>query len=70
MRRHLLGIAEGGEERLREATEARIRAKYQREFTATTTSQQKAAIDEKVRQELRDEMKRIASPYSLWARLL
>jgi len=66
MKSHQMGIAVGGEWRLRKATEARIRAKYQSELAAASDRQEKAAIERKMQQEIREEMKRIASPYSLW----
>jgi hypothetical protein len=66
MTKHSLGIATGGERRLRKATEERIRAKHQAELSAITDSRQKAEIEDKIRRELKAEMKRIASPYSLW----
>ena len=66
MKKHLFGIAVGGEQRLREATEARIQTKYQSELAAASGKQQKAAIKEKIQQEIREEMKRISSPHSLW----
>ncbi len=66
MKQHLSGIAVGGERRLRKATEARIRAKHQGELTAAHSLQQKAAIELKIQQEVAEEMKRIASPHSLW----
>jgi hypothetical protein len=66
MKAQQLAIAVGGEWRLRKATEAAIRTKYQRELAAASGRQQKAAIKKKIRQEFREEMKRIASPYSLW----
>ena len=55
-----------GERRLLKATEDRIRAKYEGELAAATDKQHKAAIEEKIEKEIREEMKRIASPYSLW----
>jgi len=67
MNRPLFRIAVGGEERLRKATETRIRAKYERELGIAADNQRRAAIEEKIERELKKEMKRIASPYSLWA---
>ncbi len=60
------GIATGGEGRLWKATEARIRAKYERELSASSSRSQRAEIEAKIQRELKEEMKRIASPYSLW----
>ena len=52
---------------MRKATETRIRAKYERELGIAADNQRRAAIEEKIERELKKEMKRIASPYSLWA---
>lgn len=62
----LCGIATGAERRLRQATETRIRAKHQPALAAATDRRQKTAIEDKIQQELREEMARIASPHSLW----
>jgi hypothetical protein len=63
---HSFRIAVGGEARLREALEAKIRARYQRDLSWPSNREQKAEIEKKIQQELEQEMKRVASPYSLW----
>ena len=63
------GIAAGGERRLRKAVEAQVRARHQADLAACTNGSRKAAIEEKIEREIRDEMKRLASPYSLWGAL-
>ncbi len=66
MKKDLFRIAEGGEERLREAIEAKIRAKYQALLSTAGDRRQRAEIKEQIGREIEQEMKRIASPYSLW----
>jgi hypothetical protein len=61
-----LGIATGGMRRLRQAIEAQVRAKYQDELSKCTNEQQKVTIREKIAREVKEEMKRVSSPYSLW----
>lgn len=63
----LLGIAEGGEDRLRQAIEAEVRAKHKRELSADMDVSQRNVVERKIREEIAEEMKRVASPYSLWA---
>ena len=66
MKRNRFGIAEGGEQRLCEAIEAQVRREHDAELSAVTDDSQRAAIEEKIQREVKDEMKRVASPYSLW----
>ncbi len=66
MRRPPFGIAVGGEQRLRKATEARIRAKYREELAAAKDRRQRSAVEEMIQEEFRQEMKRVTSPHSLW----
>jgi hypothetical protein len=47
------------------AMEAEIRAKYAAELSAATDSRQRAAIKEKIRQEIKRSK---PSPYSLWSK--
>ncbi len=61
-----LGIAAGGEERLREATEAEVKREHQAELAAAKNSEQRAAIGNKIKQKIHERMKHQASPYSLW----
>jgi hypothetical protein len=63
---HSLRIAEGGEDRLREAIKAKLRAKYLGELPAASDRKERAEIKRTIQQELEQEMKRVASPYSLW----
>ncbi|GEM_PF-5309285 len=67
MRIDRLGIAMGGEHRLRRAIEARVRQKHQKELAACASSSEKAALREKIHREIEEEMKRVASPYSVWS---
>jgi len=62
-----LGIEIGGERRLWKAVDAQVRAKHQDELSVCTSESQKVAIEEKIQMEIKDEMKRVASPYSLWS---
>jgi hypothetical protein len=66
MRSSRTGIAIGGERRLRKAVEAQVRAQHQAELAACGNSAQKATIEEKIQREIAEELKRVASPYSLW----
>ena len=67
MKEKLFGIATGGERRLRKAIEAQVRRGHQAELAAATNPSQKSAIERKIQQEIKEEMKRVASPYSLWS---
>jgi hypothetical protein len=62
-----LSIAEGGEFRLRKAIEAEVRRKYEQELSAATDHWSKAAIEQTIQLEIEAEMKRVASPQSLWS---
>jgi hypothetical protein len=66
MKKHSFRIAVGGEPRLREALKAKIRARYQRVLSSPSNREQKAETEKKIQQELEEETKRVASPYSLW----
>lgn len=66
MNRDPLGIAEGGEQRLREAVEAQVRRAHHDELTAAPDHFQRTAIEEKIQQEIEEKMKRVVSPHSLW----
>lgn len=52
--------------RLRQAVEEQVRAKHQIELASCANAAQKTAVEEKIRKEIAEEMKRVASPYSLW----
>ena len=60
------GIAVGGERRLRRAVKARIRAAYQPELDACGSETQRTAIEQRMELEVEKEMKRLASPHSVW----
>ena len=64
-----LGIAEGGEDRLREAIEQQLRREHEEALSATTDYWQKVAIEKKIEDEVEKRMKQVASPYSLWSSL-
>ena len=62
-----LGIATGGEQRLREAIEAQVRRQYQGELAAAPNHLQQALVEQKIQREIKKQMHRVASPYSLWS---
>jgi hypothetical protein len=66
MKKHSLGIATGGEHRLRKAIEAQVRREYEDMLSAATGHWQKAEIEVKIRREIGKRLKRVASPHSLW----
>jgi len=66
MKRDLFGISIGGEQRLRKAVEIRIREQHRDELLAATDPPQKAAIEKRIKKEIGEQMKRLASPQSLW----
>lgn len=63
-----VGIAMGGEWRLRKAIESEVRREYEKELSAAAFSQ-RAAIEEKIQKEAEERLRRVASPYSLWSSL-
>ena len=67
MKRDSLGIAVGGERRLRKAIEAQVRREHEDELSATTEHWQKVAIEERIDREVQKRMKEVASRYSLWS---
>ena len=62
-----LGIALGGEGRLRAAIKAEVRQEHQAELAAATGYWQRVAIEEKIQREIKERMERVASPDSLWS---
>lgn len=66
MKKDTFGIATGGETRLYAAIEAQVRREFESELSAATTDSERAAVEEKIQRKIKAEMKRIASPYSLW----
>jgi hypothetical protein len=67
MKKRLLGIAADSERQLRKAIEAEVRKKHQQELKATNDHWQRAAIEDKIEQEIKGRMKLVASPQSLWS---
>ena len=67
MKRNPVGITSGGELRLRVAIEAQVRREHRDELAAATDKSQKASIEQKIQRKIKEEMKRVASPYSLWS---
>ena len=67
MKNDRLGIAIGGEFRLRQAIEVQVRAKHQDALSAFTSEWLKAAIEEEIQREIKEEMNRVASPHCLWS---
>jgi hypothetical protein len=53
MKRYSLGIATGGEHRLRKAIEAEVRREHEEELAATTDHWQKAALEAKIEEEIK-----------------
>lgn len=70
MKQNAFGIAAGGRDRLRKAIEARIKKDYQEELAEAADPLKKGSVREKMRRAIREEMKRVASPYALWIRPL
>ena len=54
---NLLGIAEGGEDRLRQAIEAQVRREHLDELAATNDHWKKADIEEKIKREIKERLK-------------
>jgi len=52
---------------LRSTIAVQIRREYQDQFAATTDYWQRAAIEQKIRREVRKRLKRLISPYSLYS---
>jgi len=67
MKENPLGIAADGERKLRKAIEAEVRKKHQQELEATNDHWRRAAIEDKIGQEIKERMKLVASPQSLWS---
>jgi hypothetical protein len=63
---NLLGISAGGEKRLRVAMEEQVRREFQRELSEAADHWAKVAVEEKIEMEVKERMKRVASPQSLW----
>lgn len=67
MKKHSLGFVSDGERPMRTAIEAQVRREHEDELSATADYWQKVAIEEKMEREVKERMKRVASPYSLWS---
>ena len=67
MKRNPVGITSNGELRLHEAIEAQVRREHRDELAAAADKSQKASIEQKIQRKIKEEMKRVASPYSLWS---
>ena len=66
MKKDQMGIAVGGERRLRKAIEAQVRREHEAELSTAADHWQKVAIEEKIEREIKKRMKQVASPHSLW----
>ena len=66
MKTHSLGFVSDGEQRMREEINAQVRGEYQKQLTTACDFWQKVAMEKKIYRQVRERMKRIASPYSLW----
>ena len=60
------GFVADGEQRTREAVNAQVRGEYQKQLITARDFWQRVAMEKKIYREVRERMKRIASPYSLW----
>lgn len=60
-------IAVGGERRLREAIVAEVRKEFEKELAAAAHDA-RAAIKEKINRVIKERMKEVSSPQSLWLR--
>jgi len=67
MKTNRFGIAIGGKQRLCQAFEERVRREYLDELAVAADRSRKSAIEEKIQQEIKERMKRVASPGSLWS---
>jgi hypothetical protein len=67
MNKFTFQIAAGGERRLRQAVEAQVRRAHQDELSRATDDSQRAVVEATILRKMRDEMRRVSSPYSLWA---
>jgi len=75
MKRHASGFVADGLQRLlrspwfrqkRAAIEEQVRAKYATELSATRGYWERAAIESKIAREIKQQVQRLGSPYSLW----
>jgi len=66
MKTNSLSFVSDGKERMREAVNAQVRGEYQKQLITARDFWQKVAMEKKIYREVRERMKRIASPYSLW----
>jgi hypothetical protein len=63
---HSLSISCGGKGRLLKAIEADVRNENQKKLSAVAGFWQRWAVRKKIRREVCERFRRIASPYSLW----
>jgi hypothetical protein len=61
------GISIGGEGRLRKAIEAEVQREYAQELSSAKSFSQRQAVKEKFRNEAKERMRRLASPYALYS---
>jgi hypothetical protein len=66
---HRLSISCGGKGRLLKAIETDVRNEYQKKLSSAAGFWQRGAVRKKIRREVRERFRRIASPYSLWISL-
>lgn len=64
-----VGIAMGGERRLRKAIEDEVRRKYQKELSAAEGYLAEAALEIEIQKEIARRIRQASSPYSLWSSL-
>jgi len=62
-----MAIAVGAEGRLHRAVRAAVLKQFETKLLAAADSAEKARIEKEIREAIRARLKRIASPYSLWA---
>jgi hypothetical protein len=66
MKKYSLGFVADGEARLRSAVQVQVEREYRAELVAATDYWQRVAIEKRIEKEVRERMRRLASPYSLW----
>jgi hypothetical protein len=66
MRKLMNGIVADGRRRLSKAVEAKVRAKYEAESAGAVDYWAHVAVEEKIKQEVESELKKLASDQSLW----
>lgn len=66
VKRNPFSISEGAEARLRKAIEAQVRQRHAADLLAAKDKSAKAAIEDGIRREIKEQMKQVCSPHSFW----